>query len=88
MIKKLTIAVLFASGLVAGGAQAQTKKMVCDEAHLEGLERGAMAMGDMTKREAAMKSSKAMRVMYTSKDLAGCEAHMMNHVREFGDITN
>jgi 3-methyladenine DNA glycosylase Mpg len=88
MIKTLSIAVLLASSLVATGAQAQTAKLVCSEAHLEALDRGAVAMGDVTKREAAMKSSKAMRQMYMSKDLTGCEAHLINHVRDFGDVNN
>jgi hypothetical protein len=86
MIKSLIIASLFTSTILIGGASAQTKKMVCDEAQIAALERGAVAITETAKRDAAMKSASSMRDMMTKKDIAGCEVRMNSHVVDYGDV--
>ncbi len=88
MIKSLVIASLFTSGVLIGGANAQAKKMVCDEAQISALEKGAAALTDVAKRDAAMKSASSMRQMMTSKDIAACEARMSAHVVDYGGASN
>ncbi len=88
MIKSLIIASLFTSGILIGGANAQTKKMVCDEAQLSALEKGAAAVTDVAKREAAMKSVSSMRQMMTSKDIAACEQRMSAHMVDYPGSSN
>ncbi len=88
MNKSLAIATLLVTGLTVGGANAQTRKMVCDEAKISALEKGAAGITDAAKRDAAMKSASSMRQMMTSKDIAGCEVRMNSHVTEYGDTNN
>jgi hypothetical protein len=84
MIKSLIIASLLTSGILVGGATAQTRKFVCDEAQIAALEKGAAGIADAAKRDAAMKSASSMRQMMTAKDTAGCEVRMNSHVIEYG----
>jgi hypothetical protein len=88
MIKSLIIASLLTSGMFVGGASAQARKMVCDEAKISALEKGAAGITDAAKRDAAMKSASSMRQMMTAKDIAGCEVRMNSHVNDYGDSNN
>jgi hypothetical protein len=86
MIKSFVIATALVTTAFMGTAGAQARKMVCDEAQLVALERGAVALTDLAKREAATKSVASMRQMLTSKDLAACEVRMNAHVKDYGDV--
>ncbi len=84
MIKSFILTSLFTCAVFVGSASAQTQKLVCDEAKITSLERGAAAISDVAKREAAMKSVTSMRQMMSSKDTAGCEARMNTHMKDYG----
>ncbi len=86
MIKSILAATIVTAGL-AGAAFAQTpaQKLVCDESQIVALEKGAVAITDVAKREAAMKSAASMRQMMSAKDMAACELRMGTHVKEYGD---
>jgi hypothetical protein len=84
MIKSLMIASLMTSALFIASAQAQQKAIVCDEAQISVMEKGAANLTDVAKREAAMKSSATARSMLTKKDMEGCMLHMQSHIKDFG----